>query len=181
MNHTVIQYGFISMFIVAFPLGPLLALLSNLIEIRLDAFKCLKLFRRPLTSRAKDIGIWIPILSNLSKIGIIVSGSIIAFTSDFIPRMVYSSQTGSLEGYVESTLSTKYISNVTNKFERKALIAMNITECKYRDFSEQTHLDDSHYSVYDYQVLLARIVFLFVYEVFEILTRVIKYGDDLIF
>lgn len=162
----VIQYGFIAMFVVAFPLGPLLSLLSNIFEIRIDAFKALTQMRRPLPSRAKDIGIWLPILNTISKIGIITSGSIIAFTSDFIPRMVYSTQTGSLEGYVASTLSTKYIANITNKFERNALVALNITECKYRDFSDQTHIKYD-YSLYEYQVLLARIVFLFIYEVIE--------------
>lgn len=40
----------------AFPLAPLLALLNNIIEIRLDAYKFVTQWRRPLASRAKDIG-----------------------------------------------------------------------------------------------------------------------------
>ena len=153
------------MFIVAFPLGPLLALLSNMIELRLDAFKALTLYRRPLPKRTKNIGIWLPILETISKLGIIISGSIIAFTSDFIPRLVYSSQNnGSLNGYIESTLSTKYVGNITNKLEREVLNSLNITQCKYRDFSDQTQITDE-YTLYDYRVLLARVVFLFFYEV----------------
>lgn len=40
----------------AFPLAPLLALLNNIIEIRLDAYKFVTQWRRPLPSQAKDIG-----------------------------------------------------------------------------------------------------------------------------
>ncbi len=52
----VIQYGFITLFVVAFPLGPLFAFLNNILEIRIDAFKILTQFRRPLPKKARDIG-----------------------------------------------------------------------------------------------------------------------------
>ena len=34
-----IQYGFITLFVAAFPLAPLFALINNAVEIRLDAIK----------------------------------------------------------------------------------------------------------------------------------------------
>ena len=34
-----IQYGFITLFVAAFPIAPLFALLNNALEIRLDAIK----------------------------------------------------------------------------------------------------------------------------------------------
>lgn len=37
----VIQYGFITIFVAAFPLAPLFALLNNIFELRLDAKKLL--------------------------------------------------------------------------------------------------------------------------------------------
>ncbi len=37
----VIQYGFITIFVAAFPLAPLFALLNNVFELRLDAKKLL--------------------------------------------------------------------------------------------------------------------------------------------
>lgn len=58
-NHTfsaVLQFGFTTIFVAAFPLAPLLALLNNIIEIRLDAYKFVTQWRRPLPSQAKDIG-----------------------------------------------------------------------------------------------------------------------------
>ena len=56
-NIIVIQFGFITLFVVAFPLGPLFAFLNNVLEIRIDAFKVLTQLRRPLPKKAKDIGI----------------------------------------------------------------------------------------------------------------------------
>ena len=52
----VIQFGFITIFVAAFPLGPLFALLNNLVEIRLDAYKFITTYRRPRAARAEDIG-----------------------------------------------------------------------------------------------------------------------------
>lgn len=52
----VLQFGFTTIFVAAFPLAPLLALLNNVIEIRLDAYKFVTQWRRPLPSQAKDIG-----------------------------------------------------------------------------------------------------------------------------
>lgn len=52
----VMQYGFTTIFVAAFPLAPLLALFSNLVQIRLDAIKMVRLQRRLVPRKAKDIG-----------------------------------------------------------------------------------------------------------------------------
>lgn len=69
----VIQFGFIILFVVAFPLGPLFAFLNNIIEIRVDAYKFLVQLRRPLARRCENIGIWLNILNTISKIGVITN------------------------------------------------------------------------------------------------------------
>lgn len=56
MSTTVIQYGFTTIFVAAFPLAPLLAFFSNVVEIRLDAIKMVQLQRRLVPRKAKDIG-----------------------------------------------------------------------------------------------------------------------------
>ena len=53
---SVIQYGFVTLFVAAFPLGPFFALINNLLEIRLDAYKFIVVFQRPMAARAQDIG-----------------------------------------------------------------------------------------------------------------------------
>ena len=53
---SVIQYGFVTVFVAAFPIAPLFALLNNWVEIRLDAHKYVNVLRRPISERAQDIG-----------------------------------------------------------------------------------------------------------------------------
>jgi len=52
---------------------------------------------------------------------------VIAYTSDFIPRMVYKykySQTETLEGYIDSSLSGMFFFCVLKKVYRKELVAV---------------------------------------------------------
>ncbi len=49
----------VTLFVASFPLAPLFALLNNIIEIRLDAKKFVTELRRPIASRAKDIGLYL--------------------------------------------------------------------------------------------------------------------------
>ena len=59
----------------AFPLAPLFALINNVIEIRLDAYKYVTTLRRPLAQRAQDIGAWVNILQILTKISVLTNVS----------------------------------------------------------------------------------------------------------
>src|SRR5690606_10720523 len=53
-----IQYGYVVLFIVCFPLTPALALINNYVEVYVDSIKLLKLTRRPEPQSASDIGAW---------------------------------------------------------------------------------------------------------------------------
>lgn len=53
---SVIQFSFTTIFVAAFPLAPLLALINNVIEIRLDAIKMVTLERRLIPKKTNDIG-----------------------------------------------------------------------------------------------------------------------------
>jgi hypothetical protein len=77
------------MFVAAFPLAPVFALLNNILELRIDAINFVGNFRRPVAERAQDIGSWLGILQIMSKIAVIVNSFVIAFTSEFIPRYVF--------------------------------------------------------------------------------------------
>lgn len=85
----VLQFGFVTIFVAAFPLAPLFAIINNAFEIRLDAKKLITSFRRPIAQRVKNIGVWYRILVSIAKISVITNAIIIAFTSDFIPRLMY--------------------------------------------------------------------------------------------
>ncbi len=65
------QFGFITIFVAAFPLAPVFALLNNVVEIRLDAQKFVCSTRRPVGHQAKNIGIWLRILEFLAHLAVI--------------------------------------------------------------------------------------------------------------
>jgi hypothetical protein len=66
----VVQYGFVVLFIAAFPLAPLLALANNVVEIHIDAYKLCFLCKRPIPSPADSIGAWGAMLQTLSVVAI---------------------------------------------------------------------------------------------------------------
>ncbi|XP_077494206.1 anoctamin 1 isoform X4 [Amblyomma americanum] len=104
----ILQYGFVTLFVAAFPLAPLFALLNNVLEIRLDALKLLGSYRRPVGVRVRDIGIWYRIMDSLGKLAVLTNAVLIAFTSDLVPRLYYRwkvSPTGTLDGFVDFSLS----------------------------------------------------------------------------
>ena len=99
----IIQYGFVTLFVSVFPLAPLLALINNILEIRLDAYKYTTQTRRPIARRVRDIGVWAEILQLMTYLAVITNAFVIAFSSSFIPRMVYKflySPDGSLDGFM---------------------------------------------------------------------------------
>ena len=68
---SVLQFGFITIFVAAFPLAPLFALLNNWVEIRLDAQKFVCETRRAVAERAENIGIWFKIMEMLAQLAVI--------------------------------------------------------------------------------------------------------------
>ena len=110
------------MFVAAFPLGPLFALLSSAIRIRADAFNFVSQFRRPDIVHAKDIGAWFRILKLITKVSILVNAFVLAFTSEFILKLLYrvkysseSSSGGTLTGYINNSLSSIHTTDIFRK------------------------------------------------------------------
>ena len=79
-----VQFGFLSLFSAAFPVAPLLALLSNYIEVRSDGLKLLLSFRRPWPVGAEDIGSWYTIFDIIGVLSIFSNAGIISWTMDIL-------------------------------------------------------------------------------------------------
>lgn len=161
----VLQYGFVTIFVAAFPLAPLFALLNNILEMRFDAKKLLTFHRRPVTQRVRDIGVWYRILDCISKLSVITNGFIIAFTSEFIPRLVYRlrvSPDGTLTNYVNHSLS---IFNTSNFEDKHHLEGGSI--CRYPDYREPPGIEHAYEHTNFYWVVLAsRFGFILLFEVY---------------
>lgn len=65
-----IQFGFVTLFVASFPLAPILALVNNLFEIRVDAWKMTTQFRRIMPEKAQHIGAWQPILQGIAILAV---------------------------------------------------------------------------------------------------------------
>ncbi|XP_041351905.1 anoctamin-4-like isoform X2 [Gigantopelta aegis] len=165
----VLQFGFVTVFVAAFPLAPLFALLNNIIEVRLDAYKFVTTWKRPLAARAQDIGVWFGILKGVSTIAIFSNACIIAFTSEFIPKLVYKygySNNNSLDGYMAWSLSKFYVKD----FEPESVPSDNktdvfgvVTQCFYRDYRDPS--SDYHYSVAYWHIMSAKLAFIIVFVI----------------
>lgn len=75
-----IQFGYVTLFSSVFPLAALFALVSNVIEIRSDAFKLCYVFQRPFGSRANGIGVWQDAMELMGVVSIIVNCALIGLS-----------------------------------------------------------------------------------------------------
>uniref|UniRef100_A0A3B4XAG1 Anoctamin n=1 Tax=Seriola lalandi dorsalis TaxID=1841481 RepID=A0A3B4XAG1_SERLL len=179
----VIQFGFVTLFVASFPLAPVLALVNNLFEIRVDAWKITTQFRRVMPEKAQHIGAWQPILQGVAILAVATNAMIIAFTSDMIPRLVYywsfsvypygDHSNNTMEGYIDSSLS---IFN-TSDFSKSSVPATEsglITTCRYRDFRYPPgHPRQYEHNVYYWHVVAAKMAFIIVVEHIVYLTKFI--------
>ncbi|XP_030393152.1 anoctamin-7-like isoform X2 [Gopherus evgoodei] len=148
----VLQFGFITIFVAAFPLAPLFALLNNWVEIRLDAQKFVCEYRRPVAYRAQNIGVWFFILEVLAQTSVIVNAFLIAFTSDFLPRLLYQYEHDSqLQGYVNFTLAYS---------PPRYLATGNHTLCRYKAFRDA----NGNYTLFYWKLLSVRLGFIIAFE-----------------
>ncbi|XP_037922729.1 anoctamin-1 isoform X4 [Hermetia illucens] len=163
----VLQYGFVTIFVAAFPLAPLFALLNNILEMRLDGRKLLTFHRRPVSQRVRDIGIWYRILDSIGKLSVITNGFIIAFTSDFVPRLVYRlavSEDGSLAGYLNYTLAY-FDTKDLQRGSEPVYSRQNVSICRYPDFREPPWSPNKYERTAMYWIIFAaRLGFVVVFE-----------------
>jgi len=84
----VLQFGYVTLFVAVFPLAPLLALVNNYLEIRIDAYRLCAVHRRPMPQSAEGVALWGDILHAMAFFSVAVSGSIVCFQStNFTSKM----------------------------------------------------------------------------------------------
>jgi hypothetical protein len=77
----VVQFAYVTLFSVAFPLAPLCALINNLVELRADSYKLLWVCRRPVARRSGGIGIWLDVLQCVGVLAVLTNCALMGFTS----------------------------------------------------------------------------------------------------
>ncbi|CAG7717026.1 unnamed protein product [Allacma fusca] len=165
----VLQYGFVTIFVAAFPLAPLFALLNNILEMRLDAKKLITYYRRPVSQRVKDIGVWYGIMDAIGKIAVISNAFIIAFTSNFIPKLVYMyEKDGTLDGFLDHSLAYFNVSEFSLA-QRPLNTSFNkdVEVCRYQQYrTDHLQADGMRYkrTSFYWKVWMARLAFVVVFE-----------------
>uniref|UniRef100_A0A3P8W252 Anoctamin n=1 Tax=Cynoglossus semilaevis TaxID=244447 RepID=A0A3P8W252_CYNSE len=66
-----VQFGYLSLFSCVYPLTAVLLLINNLTEIRSDAYKICKLFRKPLYPPVANMGVWQTAFEVLSFVSVV--------------------------------------------------------------------------------------------------------------
>ncbi|EGV92215.1 Anoctamin-5, partial [Cricetulus griseus] len=165
---TVIQFGFVTLFVASFPLAPLFALINNIMEIRVDAWKLTTQYRRPVAAKAHSIGIWQDILYGMAIVSVATNAFIVAFTSDIIPRLVYfyaysKNSTEPLSGYVNNSLSVFLIDDFPN--HTVPMGKKDFITCRYRDYRNPPDHENKYvHNMQFWHVLAAKMTFIIVME-----------------
>mmetsp|Transcript_17896 Transcript_17896/g.28547 ORF Transcript_17896/g.28547 Transcript_17896/m.28547 type:complete len:521 (-) Transcript_17896:89-1651(-) len=88
-DELILQYGYLTMFIVVFPLGPLLAIVNNLVEKQLDLSKLFYSMKRPVPHGATGIGYWKLALSTIALISVV--SNLLLLTVNRVPTAFWNS------------------------------------------------------------------------------------------
>ncbi|XP_056657996.1 anoctamin-5 isoform X4 [Monodelphis domestica] len=165
----VIQFGFITLFVASFPLAPLLALMNNILEIRVDSWKLTTQYRRPVAAKAHSIGVWQEILNGMAVLSVVTNAFIVAFTSDMIPRLVYyyaysTDSSSPMSGYINNSLSVFQISDFpsnTAPMENTGAF----TTCRYRDYRYPPDHEKKYlHTMQFWHILAAKMAFIIIME-----------------
>lgn len=74
---TMSDFGYITLFSAAFPVGPFLFILMSIIEIRMKLYSFLYVYRKPVAERTAGIGQWLSIWEMMSFLGVFTNYSLL--------------------------------------------------------------------------------------------------------
>lgn len=79
-----VQFGYMTIFIVALPASCLVALINNFVELKIDGWKLCHVYQRPIPRSAEDIGNWQAVMSIICIVAIVTNAGLICFTMDVL-------------------------------------------------------------------------------------------------
>lgn len=139
--------------------------------MRLDAKKFLKYFRRPVPQRVKDIGVWFNIIEAIGRLSVVSNAFIIAFSSNFIPVLVYKLKVNPLhseEGFLNNSLAYFDTRDFQGGYGPLETQYRNVTECRYSEYRNppwQEPIEEKYKRPTLYwHILAARLAFVVVYQ-----------------
>lgn len=106
------QFGYATMFIVAYPLATILSFVNDYVLLRVDAWKLCQLCRRPEPRSCEDIGTWYSIFEIISIAAVFVNSGLIAFTGTFAINQNWTGRVWIFLGTSAGILLAKYLTAI---------------------------------------------------------------------
>jgi len=88
MSEMIVEQGYATMFAIAFPMAPLLALCNNYVEFRVD-FHNLIVNQRPIPVAAYGVGRWGMVLWIFAFISVLTNWYLLIYRTDLVSRVYY--------------------------------------------------------------------------------------------
>ena len=86
-----IDYGYITLFAAAFPIGPFIAMVVSIFEIKMKIFTFLYVYKRPKCARCAGIGEWLNILEMMSIFSVFSNFALLYFKHKSSTVEIYQS------------------------------------------------------------------------------------------
>eukprot|EP01083_Nonionella_stella_P022719 62790_1 len=88
MSELIIQFGYVTLFVMAFPLTPLLAIVNNVIEMKVDATNLVATSQRPHPNGSFGLGSWNGILGFFSVIAVGTNVGLITWRTKLVAMIL---------------------------------------------------------------------------------------------
>jgi len=88
MSEMVVQFGYVTMFVIALPITPLLALINNIIELKVDGYKIVHESQRPHTNGSSGLGAWNGVLAFFSIVAVGTNVALITWRTSLVNQLV---------------------------------------------------------------------------------------------
>eukprot|EP00494_Astrolonche_serrata_P004051 UN04061 len=109
MSEIVIQYGYVTLFVVAFPLAPLMALLSCMFEMRVDGWKLVDHSQRPLHTGSSGLGMSTYIMNIYSQIAVLTNVALYTWRTTRVDELWGEVPANSTTGHKQATEDDKML------------------------------------------------------------------------
>ncbi|KAL8277249.1 hypothetical protein RQP46_010318 [Phenoliferia psychrophenolica] len=95
-----LQFGYLTLFSVIWPIAPVWSFVNNFFELRSDAFKLTSQSQRPIPTREASIGPWLEVLGFITWFGALTNASLVYL---YRPHLSHTSVTSSLLSSLSGT------------------------------------------------------------------------------
>jgi hypothetical protein len=83
------MFGYVSLFVAAFPNGVAIAVISYSVRLLIDGWKLCQVFRRPQPKTAEDIGVWEAVMHFISVVSAVYTFAIICFSQKYLTSVTW--------------------------------------------------------------------------------------------